>query len=94
MFSQLKDAVMNVTTISSRIFNQDVGRAKRAAEHGPVFITDRGKPAYVLLRHEEWQRLAGPPRSLLDVLAMPESDAIEFDPPHLGDGLYRAADLA
>ena len=27
-------------SISSREFNQDVGKAKRAAEQGPVFITE------------------------------------------------------
>jgi hypothetical protein len=70
-----------------------VDRAKCAAEHGPVFITDRGKPAYVLLRHEEWLRLYRPSRSPLDVMAMPEGDRIDFGPPHLGDGLYRAEDL-
>ena len=30
-------------TLSSREFNQDTARAKRAANDGPVFITDRGK---------------------------------------------------
>ena len=39
------------TILSSREFNPDVSRAKRAAEDGPVIITDRGQPAYVLLRH-------------------------------------------
>ena len=33
---------MNIKTISSRAFNQDVGKAKRASVYGPVFITDRG----------------------------------------------------
>ena len=43
---------MTITTISSRDFNQDVSQAKRAAEAGPVVITDRGRPAFVLLRHD------------------------------------------
>lgn len=30
------------TILSSRDFNQDVSRAKRAAEDDPVIITDRG----------------------------------------------------
>ena len=33
---------MTITTLSSREFNHDTGRAKRAALKGPVFITDRG----------------------------------------------------
>src|SRR2546430_4851867 len=40
-----------ITTFSSREFNQDPGRAKKAARKGPVFITDRGHPAHV--RSEE-----------------------------------------
>jgi len=45
--------------LTSREFNQDVARAKRAAREGPVIITDRGRPAYVLMRHDTYQRLAG-----------------------------------
>jgi hypothetical protein len=33
---------MAITTISSREFNQDTSRAKKAALQGPVIITDRG----------------------------------------------------
>ena len=40
---------MTITTLSSRELNQDVTRAKKATKAGPVFITDRGKPAHVLL---------------------------------------------
>lgn len=50
---------MGITTISSREFNQDSGKAKRAAADGPVFITDRGTPSHVLLTIEEYRRLAG-----------------------------------
>ena len=39
---------MSITTLSSRELNQDVTKAKKAALHGPVFITDRGKPSHVL----------------------------------------------
>ena len=85
---------MTVTTISSREFNQDVSQAKRAAEGGPVIITDRGRPAYVLLRHDAYQRLAGPSKSLLDVVAMPGSDDIEFDPPRRGADLFHVPDLS
>jgi len=36
--------IMTVTTLSSRDLNQDIGRAKTASKHGPVFITAPGKP--------------------------------------------------
>jgi hypothetical protein len=50
---------VTVTTLSSREFNQDVSRAKRAADEGPAIITDRGEPVYVLLRHDSQPHLGG-----------------------------------
>lgn len=47
------------TTITSRDFNRDVSAAKRAAEHGPVTITDHGRPSHVLLTAAEFDRLSG-----------------------------------
>lgn len=47
------------TQISSREFNQDTGGAKKAAERGPVFITDRGRPSYVLLTFDAYEKLLG-----------------------------------
>ncbi|SJZ51883.1 prevent-host-death family protein [Enhydrobacter aerosaccus] len=62
---------MSVTTLTSREFNQDSGRAKKAAEKGPVFITDRGRPSHVLLSIDEYKRLAGTRSKIADALAMP-----------------------
>jgi prevent-host-death family protein len=56
--------------MSSREFNQDTGGAKKAAEKGPVFITDRGRPAHVLLTFEAYEKLAGT-RHVLDRLGEP-----------------------
>lgn len=63
-----------MTALTSREFNQDVGRAKREAKKGPVFITDRGKPAHVLLSIEDYERLTGGQRTLAELLAMPGGD--------------------
>ena len=71
---------MSITTISSRELNQDVTRAKKAAKSGPVFITDRGKPAHVLLSIDEYQRLTKQRRNIADSLAMPGVEDIEFEP--------------
>lgn len=70
---------MTVTTLSSRAFNQDTSRAKKAAAAGPVFITDRGRPAHVLLSIEEYQRLTGQRRNIADMLAMPDLADIALD---------------
>lgn len=81
-------------TLTSREFNQDVARAKRAADEGPVIITDRGRPAYVLMRHETYQRLARRGLGIRALLAHPESEDVAFEPPRLGDDLLRLPDLA
>jgi prevent-host-death family protein len=84
---------MSITTLSSREFNQDASRAKKAAKHGPVFITDRGKPAHVLLTIKDYERLAGGRLSIADALAMPTDDDIDFDPPR-ANIVLRPADLS
>ena len=71
---------MTITTFSSCEFNHGVSRAKRATQNGPVFITDRGKPAYVLLRFEDYQRLTKQRRNIAYALAMPGAADIEFEP--------------
>ncbi len=84
---------MTITTLSSRELNQDVGRAKKAAKLGPVIITDRGRPAHVLLSIEEYQRLTRQKRNLVEALGMPGLAEIDFDPPR-ADIQSRAADLS
>ena len=83
---------MTITTLSSREFNQDTSGAKKAAKRGPVFITDRGRPAHVLLTIETYQNMAGGQLNIVDLLSMPGAENIEFKPPRVGK-LYRAADL-
>ncbi|MGY0196613.1 type II toxin-antitoxin system Phd/YefM family antitoxin [Leptothrix sp. BB-4] len=83
---------MPATTLTSREFNQDASRAKRAAESGPVFITDRGTPAHVLLTIQDYEALLGAQPSIVDLLAMPDADLIEFEAPR-SRALHRPADL-
>ena len=84
---------MAVTTLSSREFNQDASGAKKAARRGPVFITDRGRPAHVLLTIEEYRKITGGSASIIDLLAMPGVEDVAFEPVRAGD-LYRPADLS
>jgi len=83
---------MRITTISSREFNQDVSRAKRSASNGPVFITDRGHPAHVLLTIEEYQKITGKKESIIELLAMPDAAKIDFECPPLRKKLYRPSE--
>lgn len=70
---------MTITTLSSREFNQDAGRAKRAAKSGPVIITDRGRPAHVLLTFEQYKKLSKGRARIADLLALPGVEDIEFE---------------
>ncbi|MFO1422755.1 MAG: type II toxin-antitoxin system prevent-host-death family antitoxin [Candidatus Competibacteraceae bacterium] len=82
-----------MAVFSSREFNRDVTQAKKAASAGPVFITDRGRPAHVLLTIEAYQRLTGEGPSIVDLLAEPGAANIEFEPPRLRGSLFQTADL-
>lgn len=84
---------MATTTLTSREFNQDTGRAKTAARQGPVFITDRGRPTHVLLSIEEYRRLTGGTMSLAEALAQPGNGDFDFQPPRLRGGLIKPVDL-
>jgi prevent-host-death family protein len=80
---------VTITTLSSREFNQDTSGAKRAAQKGPVFIADRGRPAHVLLTIEDYQKLTGAPANIVDMLAMPGAADIDFEPPRCCMSLIR-----
>ncbi|MDB5895019.1 MAG: prevent-host-death protein [Rhodoferax sp.] len=86
---------MPIHTFSSRDFTRDVGAAKRAANDGPVFITDRGRPAFALLKIEAYYQLAGHQEaSLLDVMdgLPPDLADVDFEAPRL-EVAFPAADL-
>lgn len=84
---------MTITTFTSREFNQDTGRAKKAAKNGPVYITHRGRSSHVLLTIDEYQKIAGNRASIVELLAMPEDADIDFEPLCLSGKLYHPADL-
>lgn len=74
---------MTITSLSSRELNHDVSSAKKAAQNGPVIVTDRGKPSHVLMTYGEFERLTGKRRNLVDALSMPGLSDIDFDPPRV-----------
>ena len=79
---------MAVTTLTSREFNQDTSGARTAAQQGPVFITDRGRPTHVLLTIDDYRRLAGS-MSLAEALAQPSDSDFAFEPPGVGGGILK-----
>lgn len=60
---------------TARRFNQEIAAAKRAAEDGPVYVTDRGRPSHVLLTFDEYARLVGDDGASGDLLSVLGSDA-------------------
>lgn len=84
---------MPITTLSSREFNQHASEAKKAANNGPVFITDRGSPAHVLLSIKDYQRLTEGQQKIADLLAMPSVEDIELEIPTMRE-LARSEDFS
>lgn len=83
---------MPTMTVSARDFARDLARAKRATTAGPVFVTDRGKPAYALLKIEDYYKLTGEkPKSLLDVMDSLPGGEFEFEPPQLNKMGFKPA---
>ena len=72
---------MTITTVSGREFNQTASKVKRAANTGLVFITDRGRPAHVLMSFEDYQRITRQRRNISEALSLHDSADIAFDPP-------------
>ena len=83
---------MSITVMTSSAFNRHLSKAKRDASKGPVFITDRGRLAHVLLTIEDYQRIAEKRPSIVELLAMPQTADVEFEPPRMADELVRLPD--
>ncbi|MYH72027.1 MAG: type II toxin-antitoxin system Phd/YefM family antitoxin [Acidimicrobiia bacterium] len=82
---------MAAKKLTSREFNQDTGGAKRAAQHGPVYITDRGRLSHVLLTFEDYQRLDANRPGIAELLADPPGvEDIEFSAPVSSDAATAA----
>ena len=53
-----------------------------------MFITDRGKPAHVLMTFSDYQRVLGKRKNMSDLLGMKGAGEIEFEPAKV-QGLIR-----
>ena len=79
--------------MTSREFNHDVGKAKRAADEGPVIVTDRGRPAYVLLKYEDYRKSTPGGLTMFDLLYDPDASDFDFDPPRVQDNEPRPVEF-
>jgi PHD/YefM family antitoxin component YafN of YafNO toxin-antitoxin module len=73
-------------TLTSRAFGHNVSSAKNLAKQGPVFITDRGDPTFVLMHIGHYHKLTADERevSLLEAMdGLPgsaEAPGFEIEP--------------
>jgi len=83
---------MSATKLTVTEVNQNFSRARNALRDGPVIITERGEPAFVLMTYDAFrQRQEGAP-TLLERIDLPGTEDVDFDPPRLGPS-FRPADL-
>lgn len=71
--------MVNSTIMTSREFNQNSSKALKLAESGPVYITNRGRMAQVLLSHEAYVKLQEGRRTLFDAVMDTPADAADVD---------------
>ena len=74
---------MTTTTLTGADFERDANGARTAATRGPVFITDHGRAAHVLLTIDDYLRLANGHMTIAEAFAQPGAD-FDFDPPRMG----------
>lgn len=85
---------MQISTFSSREFNQHVGEAKKAAHADDiVYILDRGQPSHVLMSFEKFRELSGQKMNIVELLSMPEVADIDLDIQKIKD-FQRSVDLS
>ena len=72
-------------TFSSREFNQDSSRVKKAATREPVLITDRGRPSHVLMSFDDFRRLGGERKSVAELLFSEGAAEVELILPERSD---------
>jgi hypothetical protein len=78
-----------IAYLTSCEFNQDVSGAKKITNNGSVVITDRGSTAHVLLSFEDYQRLTFNNQNIVEMLAVPNAEDIDFEPPKFS-GIFNA----
>ena len=86
-------STVETTTFSGPDLGRRVGEARRAADRGPVFITEQGRPTHVLISMSLYRRLTATRPGIADLLAMPADTAAEPEAP-ISREPARAADLA
>ena len=61
---------------------------------GPTFVSDGNRVAHVIMTVEDYLNIAGQQHSIVDLLSVPGTSEIDFDPPRLETDLYRKSELS
>lgn len=78
--SNTQGVFVRSSTLTIEELEQSSGRVA-AAESGPVYITEHGRPIYVLLSFVHYQNLISPQPGIVELLAGPGTEDIEFEVP-------------
>ncbi|WP_040976950.1 type II toxin-antitoxin system prevent-host-death family antitoxin [Necropsobacter massiliensis] len=70
-----------MTIMTSREFNQNTGLAQKHAQNAPVIITNRGKPAFVLMKFEEYLQRKPAQSTLEALMSLEHPDVADIDLP-------------
>ncbi|MGF7152120.1 prevent-host-death family protein [Sphingomonas zeicaulis] len=70
---------MTTETFTSRDFNREPSRIKRAAKRAPVIITERNNPDIVVMSYQRYTELTAGTGSFLDRIAMPGLSDVDLD---------------
>lgn len=82
-----------MSSITSREFNRNVSGAKRAAERGPVTITDHGRRSHVLMTAAEFDRITTGGELVGARLRMQGVEHLELQLPDRSADMLRDVDL-
>ena len=83
-----------MAAMTAQEFNRYTGQAKALAQEEPVFVTERGKIAYVLLNIDTYENLNShkEKQSMVNPFSMSEDDFIALEDVRI-DGAFRAVDF-
>lgn len=70
-----------MTVMTSREFNQYTSLAQKYAQTAPVIITNRGKPAYVLIKYEDYELPKASKNALEALMELTHPDVGDIDLP-------------
>lgn len=75
-------------------FARDLTNVKKAANTGPLVVTDSGRSTYALIKIEDYYRLTGiKPKTLLSIMDAIVGGNFEFEPPKIAGNDLKPVDL-